>query len=192
MNTCIEVRNFLDDYEWFRNYCDGLDYGGQVNPADGVTYPGISTEIPAGIVSDVVLKAQKAVGKRITSLTMFLRQSVQDVVAPHSVHTDSLMGDYALILHLTRGEFCRGGTSMMRHIATGMDSTPETDELVGVWRRDTNKGEAWEVTQSSMMEPNKAVIIDSKFMHRADPPAGFGSSNVDSRLVLVCFFGVEK
>jgi len=48
------IDNFLGDYLWLRSYLDKLEYKGQVNPVDGVEYPGINTQIPPGVCADIL------------------------------------------------------------------------------------------------------------------------------------------
>lgn len=178
------VDNFLDDYEWFRSYCDLIEYKDEVNEVDGVVYHGISTDIPVGIVADVILKLQRLVGGRITDYTMFLRLSVDGVNPPSPAHNDRSMGDYACILHLSRDD--NSGTSFITHKEVG--DIHEGNEHI--MQRDTNDLDKWEVEENFKGVPNRALVFDSSIAHRAEPPYSYGSSAKDGRLVLVCFFSV--
>ena len=184
------VDSFLDDYEWFRLWCDRLEYETQTNPVDGVDYPGINTQIPVGIAAEMITKLQKAVRKRIYSYTAFLRLSTEGEAIPHQAHTDSSMGDYVMLLYMNREEDCQGGTAFIRHKETGLDTTPVNDQETAIWRDDTNNYDAWNVLETVEMKPNRAFIFEADKMHRAQMPNAFGSNATDGRLVMTCFFKV--
>ena len=186
------IDKFLDDFDWFRSYCDSLEYSGQVNPVDGVEYPGINIQIPVGICSDVISKLQRATGRRISSFRMFLRMTISGDAVPHQAHNDSTMGDYGCVIYLNREEHCAGGTSFVRHIDHGMEDGPTSKEEIVAWERDTNIPAKWEIITMADMVQNRAVIFEAKKMHRPEPPTGFGGNAKDGRLVLVCFFEVFK
>lgn len=160
-----------------RDHCDKISYTGVKNPVDGVVYPNISTDIPKSVL--------KYLGRpKVT----FLRLSLAGVKAPHQAHTDTLMGSESLMLYLTRQEYCKGGTSLVKHIETGMTSDPRNADEETIWQRDTNDPRAWMVYDIALMQPNRAVIFDANLMHRAEPVGGFGSSARDGRLVLTAFY----
>lgn len=186
------VDGFLDDFESFRSHCDGLDYTGVVNPADGVMYPGISMDIPDDIKSEIISKLEDITGAPIVCNTMFLRLSVSGGKDPHQAHNDTVMGDKAAFLYLNRTDHTSGGTSLLKHIGTGMDSDPATPEQFDAWERDTNNYNAWNVVQLFKMVPNRMVTFDSKLMHRSEPPGGFGTDAIDGRLVLISFYGLKN
>ena len=181
------VDNFVDDFEGLRAHCDSLNYEGAVNPIDGVLYPGISLDIPESVVVEIAGKLSKAVGLDLTGHLMFIRMTDSDTVPPHHAHNDAVMGDYGMLLYLNRSEHCTGGTSFVRHIATGMDGNPKDLEQEAIWKRDTNTDNAWEVLEMVEMKPNRALIFDTRDMHRAEPVTGFGNSAENGRLVLTCF-----
>lgn len=183
----LVIDNFLDRFSDLRNHCDGVSFGDLVNPLDGVSYPGISTDIPPEVVDEVVSKLSGAVGRPVSDITIFMRMTTAGTDAPHQAHTDALMGDVALLVYLNRESECDGGTSFVSHTETGMDSNPQTIEEVSVWERDTNEYFQWDVIEEVEMHPNRAVIFDSRLMHRAEPPGGFGDSSTTGRLVLTCF-----
>ena len=184
------IDDFLDDFNWFRLYLDSLTYAGQINPVDGVEYPGINVQIPIGINADVITKLQRTVGRRVSRVTVFLRMTREGEDVPHQAHNDATMGQYGMILYLNRQEHCGGGTSFVRHIETGLDRNPVNAEEEAAWKADTNTHEAWDVTRRVDMAPNRALIFDTHLMHRAEAPSGFGSSAKNGRLVMVCFFEV--
>lgn len=160
-----------------REHCDKIPFQGVVNPIDGVIYPDISVDIPKAVRA--FLGSPK---------TVFMRLSLLGVKAPHQAHTDTLMGRESLMLYLSRPEHCRGGTSLVKHIETGMTSDPKTKEEEAIWKRDTNNPRAWMVYDIAVMQPNRAVMFDASLMHRAEPVGGFGTDAKNGRLVLTAFY----
>lgn len=173
------IDDFLpaDVFELLREHCDTISYDGVKNPVDGVIYPGISIDIPK--VVRQFFGAPKF---------MFMRLSLAGVPVPHQAHTDSLMGSESLMFYLNRPKHCQGGTSLVRHLETGMIGDPISKYAVDCWKRDTNDPRAWEVYEMAQMQPNRCVIFDASLMHRAEPVGGFGSSPYDGRLVLTAFY----
>jgi hypothetical protein len=98
------------------------------------------------------------------------------------------MGGYSLMVYLNRPQDCRGGTSLVRHVETGMDSNPRNEEEEAIWKRDTNKREAWEVTEMCPMRANRACVFPAERMHRAEPVGGFGHDQRHGRMVMTAFF----
>jgi hypothetical protein len=117
-----------------------------------------------------------------------MRLSPDGVHVPHPVHTDISMGKYSLMLYLNRAEHCRGGTSILKHIESGMVRTPRTEEEFALWQRDMRNPEAWSYVDAAEMAPNRAFIFDADMYHRAEPEGGFGKDATDGRLVLTMFF----
>lgn len=134
---------------------------------------------------DILYKLQQLVAP-ITRATMFLRLSLEGDTPPHGAHNDSVMGDHTMILHLTREEFCKGGTSLLSHREISSDIS---EDQLEIWERDTNKYCAWKIEKMFHMEPNRAVIFPSSKMHRAEA-SNFGDSPENGRLILGCFFSV--
>lgn len=188
----IIIDDFLDDFESFRGYCDSLTYGGEVNPKDGVFYPGVSLAIPDKIQSEIVEKLERGTGLKITHDTMFLRLSTKYTYAPHQAHTDAIHGDYGFMLYLNRLEDCIGGTSFVRHKETGLSAHPINEKQVKVWEKDHSNPDAWSIYDMCDMKQNRACVFDATLMHRSEPVGGFGDTAKDGRLVLVCFFSVTE
>jgi hypothetical protein len=188
MDSEIIVDNFLNDFDSFRVHCDNVSYGGIVNPADNVFYPGVSLDIPKSVQAEVVSQVISVMGRDIKVNAMFLRLSTKGMDAPHQSHTDSVMGNYSLMLYMNKVEDCEGGTSLVLHKNTGLCSTPINEKQLKVWQDDTNNAEAWQITDIAAMIPNRAFIFDADFMHRAEPVGGFGDNEKNGRLVLTMFY----
>lgn len=186
------VDGFLQDFESLRTIADDLDYAGVRNPVDGVVYPGISTAIPDSVKQEIVCRTSTILGAGVSPAALFMRLSLKGVPVPHQAHTDSTMGQWSLMLYLNRTQHCEGGTALLRHSSTGLDSDPQDQIQERIWKTDTNRPDKWTVTQMAAMRPNRAFIFPSYRMHRAEPVGGFGDNKKNGRLVLTMFFNVER
>lgn len=176
------VDGFLDEFDSFRSHCDQIDYSGEVNPYDGVMYPGISFDIP----ESVKLEAFKKLGARDPKIFLRLTLDGQDV--PHSAHNDAVMSSKGCIIYLNRAEDCKGGTSFVDHKDLGMRYGPANEQEEAVWKADNNNYDAWNICDMVEMVSNRALMFDTKMMHRAEPPSAFGGCSRHGRLVMVCFY----
>lgn len=179
------VDNFLDYFEDWRAWADGLAYTDEVNPVDSVSYPGIYRHVPTWGIQQ---RIQAVIGIPVLIRTAFLRLSPEGVHVPHQAHSDSVMGAYSLMLYLNRPEDCLGGTALVRHRGSGMQTDPQTQEGLEIWTRDMNDPTAWETYSLCEMKTNRAFIFRSDLMHCAFPTGGFGENPMNARLVLTTFF----
>lgn len=186
-----ESRPFFkkEDFTKLNEHARSLDYTGQVNPVDGVEYPGISTDVPEWAQEWIRLKLNNITGRRLKINTCFFRLTTEDTpTAPHQAHTDTSMGQWTFILYMQTGPNDECGTSLVRHKTMGgLHQDPWTGAEWEVWERDCNTPDAWTIHQFFVMRENKAVIYPSKMMHRAEPIGGFGKGIEDGRLVLTAF-----
>lgn len=182
------IDGFLSLYDDLRQFADYADFSDETNPADGVIYPKICKDVPRPIREEIIQRLALVKGAPIERYTLFLRQSPEGVHCPHQAHTDNSMGAYSLMLYLNRQEHCRGGTSLLRHKASGIAYAPESMHFLDTIQVDQNNPDAWAVIEIVEMTPNRAFIFDATRIHRAEPVGGFGSTNLDARVVLTCFF----
>lgn len=185
-----EVPHFLPDFVDLREHLDGVDYAGVTNPEDGIEYPGVSTDIPTWYLESIYGRLESLFDRQIVPNYTFLRLATEGMDQPHQAHTDASMGDFSLILYLNRPKHCKGGTSLVEHIDTGMAVQPRYGSLVDIWKRDTNKPEEWREWYMCPMESNKGFVFTAALMHRAEPVGGFGKDATDGRLILACFFNL--
>jgi len=190
MGKALVIDDFLDDVDGVRAYASGLDYQGVTNPADGVFYSGVAIEVENRLQAEYVYKLSQLFDREITPNYMFFRLSTVDSVAPYQVHTDAIMGTHAAIVYLNKEKDCRGGTELVRHIATGMDRNPRDAEELALWEAEQNTSDKWEQVELAEMKENRLVLIDAADMHRSLPIGGYGHDITDGRIVLICFFSV--
>lgn len=170
------IDDFLPDFAGWRAWADDCVYTDEINPVDGVTYPGICRDVPTWGTQQ---RLQGVLGTAVTINTCFSRLSLHRSHVPHWAHNDASMGQYSLMIYLNRPEHCRGGTGLVRHI--------ETDS-VEIAIADSNSPEMWDIYSTCEMKTNRAFIFRSDLMHAALPVGGFGHSPADGRLVMTAFF----
>lgn len=178
------VDDFLPDFEGWRAWADGCQYGDERNEVDGVSYPLICREVPRWGMQQ---RLQAVMGAPVDIRALFLRLSPAGVPVPHQAHNDASMGRFSCMVYLNRPEHCRGGTALVRHL-TGFDAQPTSEAQAALWRRDMNKPDHWLPYLTCEMRPNRAFIFRADLMHRAEPIGGFGSTPRDARLVMTAFF----
>jgi len=181
--------NFLSNFDSFREHMLAADYGGVVNPVDKVTYPDCSYDIPETVKAEIVSRLSHMTGRVIDPIHGFVVRltAAHTATAPHQAHTDAVMSQFTFLLYLSDGV---GGTALVSHKETGMNANPVNDEELAVWERDHNIYDAWNIDELIPMKANRAVIIPSELMHRAEPVEGYGSTVYDGRLVLISFINL--
>lgn len=182
----IIIDDFLDDFAGWRAWADSLTYESIINPVDQVAYPGIFKDMPTWGIEQRLSAVMRT---PISLMSLFMRLSLEGIQVPHQAHTDTVMGEFSLMLYMNRPEDCRGGTSLVRHI-TGMDTDPKDEEGQKLWQLDTSKPEMWTPYTLCEMKPNRAFIFRANLMHRAEPLGGFGTNASNGRLVMTAFFNL--
>lgn len=184
--------NFFSDPLKVRKEVLGKSHAGRVNPFDKVFYPDINIDFGTDVIQEIIGNISLIVQAPIKDPVIFTRLSVKGVKAPHSAHTDTIMAQYTLLVYLNPTEQCQGGTELVEHISGKLSVNPTTQDLVDLWKADTNIQDKWKVVSNCPMAFNRAFLIDSNLFHRAQPFEGFGTDLQDGRLVLTCFFNIQE
>lgn len=179
------VDDFIDSFEDLRQAALNGIFCDEINDIDGVTYPLICSEIPDNVKNEIISKLEEMAGRPIVSPLMFMRRSPAGVHCPNKVHSDNSMGDLSLMLYINEQE--GAGTSILRHVLTGIAYAPADANFVNLVAADSNNDSAWEITEMVDMKANRAFVFRSDLMHRAEPMGGFGDG-AGARVVLTCFF----
>lgn len=178
--TCQIIDNFIESYDYFRSFLDTAEFQDVENPLDGFKYPGICMGAPMEIVQYSIYKWLGHCNLKHGAI----RLSLADAVQPYTAHADDFMGgQYTIIVYLNRPEHCRGGTTLLRHKATGYERSSEGDE----WKVDEGNEKAWEATMMCPMRSNRAFIFDSRLLHRQEHK-GYGTDAHNGRMVFVGVF----
>lgn len=178
------VEDFLEDFPDARRWATAAEFQDETNPLDGVVYPGIAKRVPTWGLRQRLIAIM---GRDVQITAAFLRLSVDGCYVPHQAHSDSVMGDFSLMVYLNEAQHCQGGTSLVRHVS-GMDETPTTQEGLALWEADMNRPAKWNPYLLCEMRPNRGFVFRASLMHRAEPIGGFGSTAHDGRLVMSAFF----
>lgn len=151
-------------------------------PEDGVTYPGIQSDLPDSVV--------EAVQERMESKPerLFLRESPQGVHVPHIVHHDLLMGNVSMMVYLDDPpEGVMAGTGFWRHRYLGVCYAPVLGAITDLVRGDMNRLSSWDLMSFCKAKANRACIFPAGYFHSACPIGGYGEG-VGARCVLTGFF----
>ena len=184
--------NFLNSetYKKLKDYSLNCEFTDIVNPIDGVIYPDIDIEIPTDIRYEILSKLSKIFKAKITQELMFMRMSKEGTHCPHIHHTDNSHGEYSLMLYLNTNR--DAGTSLVRHIETGIMYAPASEYFVDLVSRDINNLTKWVPYDGCEMKENTAMVFDAGLFHRAEPIGGFGNDQSSARIVLTTFFSLER
>jgi hypothetical protein len=192
----IVIDEFLQDPDRLREKALTLKYASEGR------YPGLnSTEKIAiggldNIVSQLVYEPVRALTDRDGSHGN-CRVSLAEHSEPGRIHVDRSY--WSGILYLSRPEDCRGGTEFFRHLPTGTDHLPLTQEALNdtgyetyealkeqILDKDVHDRSKWELTMTVPMRYNRLVLLQPQYWHTAGP--GFGDSLENGRLVYLMFF----
>lgn len=179
------IDGFLQTYPALRAYADTAQYADYRNPADGVVYPFICTDIPDETRTEVQQRLDAELKRPVQAHTLFLRLSPAGVRVPHAVHTDNSMGRGSLMLYLTDKE---GGTGFAEHRALRLRSAPTDDGDLIRTTKDAHDMGNWRLWARCGARENRACIFPAELFHVALPVGGYGWGKQDARLVLTAFF----
>ena len=165
-----------------------LPFKGEYGP-DGVLYPDVS-KLPDDIEAEFHKAIEIASGFHIRPVVTFARLSVSGVEPPHWAHNDAAIASYTALLYLDTNK--HGGTALVTHKETQINSGPLSEKMVEIWRRDTNDLSKWDVDFVCPMVYNRLLLLDSELFHASLPVGGFGESAKNGRIVMICFFNKDK
>lgn len=175
---------FGEFYPTVKEHILNLDYRDEVDPKEHITYEGIG-RVDQMVIDYCQGRLQELFCKSVKINLGFMRRNEETRKIPGAVHTDSVQGQYNLIIYFNNV----GGTSVLAHAETGMHYEPANDEDKAIFYRDKYEYGAWTPLTFAPAIEDLACIIDSGLLHRAEPPTGFGVGK-DARHVLVVFFDV--
>lgn len=181
----LVIDDFLDYPDAVREYARTAEFKDHLNPVEGVMYPLINHPLPPQMVGEVFFKLSQVLGCKVTGEYVYLRLNTHGTPTYNSVHTDSNLGQWTMVLYLNDEKDCQGGTSIRRHKETGLARTPLTKQEQDVWQRDGNNQDAWDTVLHCPMKKNRAFIYDAALMHNMEPVGGFGDDPMNGRLVCI-------
>jgi hypothetical protein len=187
------VDDFFECPEELRSWALLKGFRDEVSPADGLDYRGVCKDPPWVFKNEAEVRLSYLMRSPVHIRLSFLRLAMKDVNPTKTlVHLDPLYSQYLATVYLNpEGEFPPdSGTWILRHLETGMETTPSTQEEVEAWTRDCNDLEMWGVTGVAKQEWNRVVILPTNYYHAAMPRGGFGTVPLAGRMVFVAFFDI--
>lgn len=185
--TLIIVDDFFPYPHAVRNNIVMFPFTDYTSAVDGVTYPGISQHIPEWIKNITIAHVGAVMGIPLIASTMFARLTTSAVAeAPHKIHSDRVMGDFAAHIYLSVAWPSSSGTSFWTHRSQGEYHTEKTNPKI--IDEDSNVLTQWERNYMIAGKFNRLLIHDANLWHCAEPVGGWGSTPEDGRLVLTTFF----
>ena len=192
----IVFDDFLPNAEEFRDRALKLDYSVQgrfpgLNSVEKLNIPNL-----AEMVSRLVYEPVRAPWTEDFSHEN-CRLALAKDDRPGRIHID--LSHWSGILYLTLPEHCQGGTEFYRHLPSGTDHVPLTqqslqaagfssyDELkVQVLEKDALDRSKWELTMTVPMRFNRLVLLQPQYWHTSGK--SFGDTIENGRLVHLMFF----
>jgi hypothetical protein len=111
---------------------------------------------------------------------------------PAKIHIDQ--SHWSGILYLSRPEDCQGGTEFYRHLPTGTDHMPFTEQGIAelgyssfddlreqILEKDALDRSKWELTMVVPMRFNRLVLTQPQYWHTSGP--SFGDTRETGRLI---------
>lgn len=194
--SLIVIDDFIDTADQLRDAALRLTYP----PQEGM-YPGRNSveRINLGGLEEEV---SRTVGERVRGLPPpqahgKFRLTMEADRGKARVHVDA--AHWSGILYLSRPEDCRGGTEFFRHLPSGLDRTPYSDEearrygypsgreMTRAILDDGLDESKWERTMLVPMRFNRLVLFRPWLWHTAGE--NFGDRPENARLVYLMFFG---
>lgn len=157
-----------------------------INPLDGVEYPAINKDLPAALLSELVMGVEVIVGQAIKPGLAFARATYAGLSAPNKIHSDLVMGRYAAHVYLSEEWPEHSGTSFYKNKILGFRHKAEMDPS----SIRSNEPEDWERYCAAQAKLNRLLIHRGEAWHLAEPIGGWGDSPESGRLVVTMFLDV--
>jgi hypothetical protein len=192
----IVIDDFLPNPDALRERALALNYSVDgpypgLNSAEKIAIPGLDD-----IVSKLVYQPVRAPWTKDYSHGNFRLALAKDE-EPARIHIDN--SHWSGILYLSRPEDCQGGTEFYRHLPTGTDHLPFTEEELKatgypsyeelnaqILAKDALDRSKWELTTFVPMRFNRLVLQQPQYWHTAG--TSFGDSVKNGRLVYLMRF----
>jgi hypothetical protein len=194
--SVIIVDDFLTNAAALRDAALKLTY-----PATGGVFPGRNSAerlLVEGLDEEVSgLVGEPLVGMPSPQAHGRFRIALAGDVGRAKVHVDA--AHWSGILYLSDPRDARGGTEFFRHLPTGTEAAPSSDDdarrfghasakgmVSDLLARDSLDDSKWEMTMRVPMRFNRLVLLRPWLWHTAGE--NFGTTLADGRLVYLMFF----
>lgn len=189
------VDDFLDDPDAYRSEAIKLPYY-EIRGPDGGVYRHISVRP----TTEHKEKIELALGRTIKQDYSFCRFATFGAELRHTIHADSGLSPYAMVLYLNPADQIPdgSGTAFWEHRnlkivkvpteeevrASGKSPKRVWNELESSWNDETK----WKESGRVPMKYNRAIFFETVYFHSRLPLNGFGNTIDDARLIFVSFF----
>ena len=187
----IVIDDFLPNAEELRERALKLNYSLKgpypgLNSVEKINIPGLDE-----MVSRLVYQPVRPPWTKNYSHGSFRLALAKDD-EPAKIHIDQ--SHWSGILYLSRPEDCQGGTEFYRHLPTGTDHMPFTEQGIGdlgyssfddlreeILEKDALDRSKWELTMVIPMRFNRLVLTQPQYWHTSGP--SFGDTPETGRLI---------
>lgn len=181
------IDDFLYNPEVSFSALTACKFGDYKSEFDGIVYPGICTDMPVPLVAEFHKKLGLICGQDIKPTATFARLTTPELPsAPHKVHSDKDMGDYAAHVYLSKVWPIGAGTSFLTHKEHASDVP--LDGHGPQYNSEANDLSKWNKVMTVQGMFNRVLVHNGWLWHCAEPIGGWGTNEVDGRLVMTCFF----
>jgi Family of unknown function (DUF6445) len=187
----IVIDDFLPNAEELRERALKLNYSLKgpypgLNSVEKINIPGLDE-----MVSRLVYQPVRPPWTKNYSHGSFRLALAKDD-EPAKIHIDQ--SHWSGILYLSRPEDCQGGTEFYRHLPTGTDHMPFTEQGIAelgyssfddlreqILEKDALDRSKWELTMVVPMRFNRLVLTQPQYWHTSGP--SFGDTRETGRLI---------
>ena len=187
----IVIDDFLPNAEELRERALKLNYSLKgpypgLNSVEKINIPGLDE-----MVSRLVYQSVRPPWTKNYSHGSFRLALAKDD-EPAKIHIDQ--SHWSGILYLSRPEDCQGGTEFYRHLPTGTDHMPFTEQGIAelgyssfddlreqILEKDALDRSKWELTMVVPMRFNRLVLTQPQYWHTSGP--SFGDTRETGRLI---------
>lgn len=192
------IDNFLKDPFKARRFALSHDFSKPVQ-FQGHTYPGVVPLSDPELLAEIEAGLTKVHGTTAKVSLSFFRLASFGEETPAWIHSDNSCDKYAAVIHLTRPQFCAGGTAFWKHRKHGWSEMPKEWELphhgvvfdqpfIDGLNRDAQTTDAWDMVGLMPMAYNRCLTYPSSLFHSRWPKESFGTDKDDGRLIIGCFY----
>ncbi len=192
------IDNFLDNALVVRSEALKQDFD-VATEFQGLSYKGVVPVVDPVVLAGIALGLAELHGRPVKLDMTFYRLSKAGEDTPTWIHQDNSCSPFAAILHLTRPQFCVGGTAFWKHRRLGIDALPMSEferlaagmvvdeQFCADINKDGQTTDAWDMVALAPMKFNRMVVFPSNLFHSRWPQFAEGRNKDDGRLILVSF-----
>lgn len=188
------IDDFFECPEELRSWALLKGFKEEISPVDNMTYKGVCKDPPWVFNQEAEVRLSYLMRSPSQIKLSFLRLTMERMVEADRrvVHLDHAYAKYVCTVYLNPSEQipAGSGTWILKHVGTGLETTPSTKDELALWEQDCNNILAWRPTGIADMQWNRAMIMPTQYFHMSKPTGGFGHEPDEGRMVFVAFFDI--